>query len=64
MEEKTMIEKMRGKRLPDYYAGMHNDGYSPYEILTAAHYTFISEHEDEEPEPPLNVHFQVEGIGE
>lgn len=62
MDERTMIEKMRGKRLPDYYAGMHEGGYSPYEILTAARSTFYSEHEEEESDAPLNVHFQVEGI--
>lgn len=61
MDERTMIEKMRGKRLPDYYAGMHEDGYSPYEILTAARSTFYSEQEAEETEAaPLNVHIQSE----
>lgn len=64
MDERPMIEKMRGTRVPEYYDGMHNDGYSPYEILAAARSTFYREHEDEEPETPLNVHFQVEGIKE
>ena len=59
-----MIEKMRGKRLPDYYTGMHEDGYSPYEILTAARKTIIQENETRAEKgaeaAPLNVHIQSE----
>ena len=57
-----MIEKMRGKEIPEYRDTMYLEGYSPYEILTAARSTFYHESEDEEPEAPLNVRFQVEGI--
>ena len=61
MDNRTMFEKMRGTRIPDYYAGMHKDGYTPSEILTAARSTFYSEQEAEETEAaPLNVHIQSE----
>ena len=41
----SVIEKMRNKRIPDYYPTMHMDGFTPYEILTAARNSIIREHE-------------------
>ena len=45
MDERTMIEKMRGKEIPEYRDTMYLEGYSPHEILTAARKTIIQEHE-------------------
>lgn len=64
----TVFEKMRNKRIPDYYYdGMHRDGYQPSEILEAAHNSIIHEATarqnaaaEELPAAPMNVHFQVE----
>ena len=64
MDNRTMIEKMRGKEIPEYRDTMYLEGYSPYEILEAARKTIIQEHEtraEEEAEAaPLNVHIQSE----
>ena len=64
MEERTMIDKMRGSRIPDYYDGMYLDGYSPAEIVEAAHNSIIKQHmaaeEKKASEVPLNVHIQSE----
>ena len=63
---KTVFEKMRGTRFPEYYDGMYRDGATPYEIVEAAHNSIIKEHEarkaaaEETPAAPMNVHFQVE----
>ena len=63
----TVFEKMRNKRIPDYYDRMHRDGYQPSEILEAAHNSIIHEATarqeaaaEELPAAPMNVHFQVE----
>ena len=60
----TMIDKMRGTKLPDYYDTMYQDGYKPYEILQAAHNTMLKhyyeEHTPQQPEPPMNVNLKVE----
>ena len=64
MDKRTMIEKMRGTRIPDYYDGMYLDGYSPAEIVEAAHNFIIKQHmaaqEEKASEVPLNVHIQSE----
>ena len=64
MDNRTMIEKMRGTRIPDYYDGMYLDGYSPAEIVEAAHNSIIKQHmaaqEEKASEVPLNVHIQSE----
>ena len=44
MDNRTMIEKMRGTRIPDYYDGMYLDSYSPAEIVEAAHNSIIKQH--------------------
>lgn len=44
MDNRTMFEKMRGTRIPDYYDGMYLDGYSPAEIVEAAHNFIIKQH--------------------
>lgn len=56
----TVFEQLRGSRLPDYYDGMYRDGYSPAEILQAAHNTMIKQSEAREANLPMNVKFQVE----
>lgn len=63
MDERTMIEKMRGKEIPEYRDTMYLEGYSPHEILTAARKTIIQENEtraEKASEVPLNVHIQSE----
>ena len=67
MDNKTMIEKMRGTRFDHYYDGMYRDGATPYEIVEAAHNSIIKEYEARKAEreaaqddAPMNVHFQVE----
>ena len=66
-DDRTVFEKMRGTRIPDYYDGMYKDGYQPWEKLEAAQKSIIKEHEArqaaataETPDAPMNVHFQVE----
>lgn len=44
MDNRTMFEKMRGTRIPDYYDGMYLEGYSPAEIVEAAHNFIIKQH--------------------
>ena len=62
----TMMEKMRNNRIPDYYDGMHKEGWQPWEILEAAHNSIIHEatarqaEAEETQADPMNVHFQVE----
>ena len=60
----TVFEKMRNKRLPDYYPTMYLDGYKPWEIVEAAHNSIIKEAKARqaecEPQTPMNVRFQVE----
>ena len=64
MDNRTMFEKMRGTRIPDYYDGMYLDGYSPAEIVEAAYNFIIKQHmaaqEEKASEVPLNVHIQSE----
>ncbi len=67
LDNRTVFEKMRGTRIPDYYDDMYKDNYQPWEIVEAAHRSIIKEHEarqaaaaTETPETPMNVHFQVE----
>ena len=65
----TVFEKMRNRRIPDYYDGMHKEGWQPWEILEAAHKSILKEDEArkaqraalQQSDPaPMNVHFQVE----
>ena len=63
----TMMEKMRNNRVPDYYDGMHKEGWQPWEILEAAHNSIIkqtdalqAERDAAQQPAPMNVHFQVE----
>lgn len=62
----TVFEKMRGKRIPDYYDGMYMDGYKPYEILEAAHNSIVQQYEARQAESatpePMNVKFRVEVV--
>ena len=45
MDKRTMFERMRGTRVPDYYYdGMYLDGYSPAEIVEAAHNSIIKQY--------------------
>ena len=67
MDERTLIERMRGTRVPDYYDGMYRQGFKPWEILEAAHRSIIKQYEArqaaaaaETPDAPMNVRFQVE----
>ncbi|MBR0341844.1 MAG: hypothetical protein IJH64_06295 [Oscillospiraceae bacterium] len=69
MTNQTVFEKMRNKKIPDYYDGMYLDGYKPYEILEAAHNSIIKQYTERQQEaeaeptpdePPMNVRFQVE----
>lgn len=67
MDNRTVIEKMANRRLPEYYDGMYREGYQPHEILEAAHNSIINEvnarqaERDAAAEPaPMNVRFQVE----
>ena len=62
----TVFEKMRNKRIPDYYPTMYQDGYTPNEIIEAAHNTIIKEADarqaEREPQTPMNVKFRVEVV--
>lgn len=64
--DRTVFEKMRNKRIPDYYDGMYKDGYQPWEILEAAHNSIIKEADarqaERETQPPMNVKFRVEVV--
>ena len=62
---KTVFEKMRNRKIPEYYDGMYLDGYKPYEILEAAHNSIIKQYmerqeADTPTDEPMNVRFQVE----
>ena len=59
----TLMEKM--KPTPDYYPSMYLDGYSPEEILNAAHRTMIKNYlgdpDDPDDSPDFsNVKFKTE----
>lgn len=60
----TVFEKMRRKQIPEYYDGMYLDGYTPQEIIEAAHTSILREAEARQEakavDPPMNVKFQVE----
>ena len=66
----TVFEKMRNRRIPDYYDGMHKDRWQPWEIVEAAHNSIIHEATarqaareaatQQSAPDPMNVHFQVE----
>ena len=62
---KTVFEKMRNRKIPEYYDGMYQDGWKPYEILEAAHNSIIKQYmerqeADTPTDEPMNVRFQVE----
>lgn len=62
---KTVFEKMRNRKIPEYYDGMYLDGYKPYEIVEAAHNSIIKQYmerqeADTPTDEPMNVRFQVE----
>ena len=40
----TMLEKMRNRKIPDYYPTMYQDDYKPYEIVEAAHNSIIKQY--------------------
>ena len=64
----TVFEKMRNKRLPDYYDTMYQDGYTPEEIREALHNTMIRENyqrkirqeEVKKQDNAMDVNFNVE----
>ena len=61
----TMLEKMRNRKIPDYYPTMYQDGYKPYEIVEAAHNSIVKQYlerqeADTPTDEPMNVRFQVE----
>lgn len=60
----TVFEKMRRKQIPEYYDGMYLDGFTPQEIIEAAHNSLLRDAEARQEakavEPPMNVRFQVE----
>lgn len=37
------------RKIPEYYDGMHRDGFTPQEILTAAHKKMIQEFTSADP---------------
>lgn len=65
-DDRTVFDKMRGTRIPDYYDGMYKDNYKPWEILEAAHKSIIKEaaarQAEREPQTPMNVKFRVEVV--
>ena len=56
----TVIERMRGTRIPEYYDGMYRDGYQPHEILEAARNSIIKEHEEREDNAPAEINITSE----
>ncbi len=60
----TVLEKMRGKQIPEYYDTMYMDGYQPHEILEAVQNSIVQQYEERQaeqtPPPAMNVKFQVE----
>ena len=57
----TVFEKMRRKQMPEYYDGMYMDGFTPQEIIEAAHNALLRDAETRQEakavEPPMNVRF-------
>ncbi len=63
----TVFEKMRNKRIPDYYDTMYLDGYEPWEIIEAAHNSIMKQHmavqaekAPDAPDMPMGVNFKAE----
>lgn len=65
-DDRTVFDKMRGTRIPDYYPTMYKDNYKPWEIIEAAHNSIIKEaaarQAEREPQMPTNVKFRVEVV--
>ena len=56
----TVFEKMRNKRIPDYYDGMYRDGWQPREILEAAHNSIMKNHDERDSTRPAQIHITSE----
>ena len=65
-DDRTVFDKMRGTRIPDYYPTMYLDNYKRWEIIEAAHNSIIKEaaarQAEREPQMPTNVKFRVEVV--
>ena len=49
------------KKIPDYYSTMHQDGFTPEEILMAKRRQMHQDFEERtNPEPPTNIHITSE----
>ena len=51
------------RKIPEYYDGMHRDGFTPQEIITAAHKKMIQEYTAADPQttdPLENVNIKSE----
>ena len=54
-----MIDKF-SRPLPDYYPTMYEDGYEPWEILQAAHRTFLKTAAEAQPPEDYNINIKTE----
>lgn len=53
--------KFYGRRIPDYYRTMYQDGYSPYEIMAAAKKSIIERAKERKQQPETyNVNIRSE----
>ena len=64
-DQSTVMERLMGRKIPDYYDTMYLDGYKPYEIVEAAHRAiykhYMATRESQQDETPTtNVNFSVE----
>ena len=51
------------RKIPEYYDGMHRDGFTPQEILTAAHKKMIQQYgsaDQQTPDPFQNINIKSE----
>ena len=58
----TLAEYLN-RRIPEYYDGMYKDGFTPQEILTAAHKKMLNQYKPADPQttdPLENVNIKSE----
>ena len=58
----TLAEYLN-RRIPEYYDGMHRDGFTPQEILAALHKKMIQQYgsaDQQTPDPFQNINIKSE----
>lgn len=53
------IEEYYNRKIPEYYPTMYLDGYSPQEILIAAHKSMLNEYQDSQQVDEIKITSEV-----